>query len=211
MRRNCSYYIEELLRQPSAATARKYLGLGSDDAVTFGYVTQNTPLWNDIRIPMTSMRVGASGITFTNFRGTIRAALFTNAPPAAADMEFEIQLPHGFNEDHSLGIRLHLHWSSNPATGANTVQWNVETSVADLNGVFTTPTITYSAIGQTQQAYQHIFTPIHTFTGLHESAVILGRIYRGGVGDTFGNNVWGLSLDAHYAFRSAGSLLETGD
>lgn len=209
MRNNWTYYISGLMRQGSAALARKYLGLGSDDVVTFGYVNNSTPLWNDVRIPMTSMRPGASGITFTNFRGTIRAALFRAA--STDEMEFEIQLPHGLNEDPSLGIRLHLHWSSNPGTGASAVRWNVETSFADLNSVFSTPTVTYSAIAQNPIAYQHIFTPIHTFTGLHESAVILGRIYRGGAGDTFGNDVWGLSLDAHYAFQRAGSLLETGD
>lgn len=218
-----TYYFDGLRRQASALYARQYLGIQdasgnnlltnfNSSVVTAGYVVNTIPLWQDVRIPMSSMRTGASGITFTNFRGTVRAPKFTTA--ASDDLEFDLQIPHGFNESAIYGLRLHVHWATDVATGlGSAVRWNVETTVADIGQVFNTPTITYNVLAHTLQGFEHTVTAIHTFTGLHDSAVISGRIFRGGAGDTFAaaNSVWGLSLDAHYVVQKVGSLDEIGD
>lgn len=209
-----SYYIEGLLRQANAAYARKYLGLGNTDVVNFGYVVNNTPLWNDIRIPLASTRQGAGGNApvASVLRGGAYAYRWDNAGNIRT-LQWEMQLPHGFNEDAAYGFRLHVHWTAGNITSPNSVEWNVEVAVADLGGVFPVATNTYTAAGMTTAAFEHVYTPLHTFTGLHESAMIVGTLWRSiGGGDTYaGNDVFGLSLDAHYAFQKAGSLLETGD
>lgn len=204
--------MEGLLRQANAAYARTYLGLGASDVVTFGYVKNTTPLWQDVRIPMSSTRPGASAPTASAFIGNTRAYRWDNAGPVQS-LEWELQAPHGFNEAATYGLRLHVHWTAGSMTSPNVVEWNVEVVVADINGAFPGVTNTYSATGLTAVAFQHIVTPIHTFTGLHDSAVIVGRIYRSiGGGDTYaGNDVFGLSLDAHYVVQEAGSLDEFGD
>lgn len=215
-----SYYIQGLLRQANAAYAREYLGIQDaaghnlltdfDSSVVYGgYFVNRTPLWNDNRIPMASMRPGAASATPQPWLGGIRAYRFRQG--TGDDLEFELQLPHGYNEDISLGIRLHVHWYSALATTPQTVQWNVEVATANLDGQFPAGTATYSNTGLTTVVREHVMTALHTFTGLHESAMIVGRIYRSGVGDTYPNDVFGLSLDAHFAFEKAGSILETGD
>lgn len=206
-----SYYIEGLLRQSNAAYARKYLGLGPSDVVTFGHVINGIPLWNDVRIPMSSLRVGSGNPQAQNFIGTIRAYQFRNG--FTERLEFELQAPHGFNESSTYGLRLHVHWSCNSATSPNTVGWKVDVTVSnigDLSG-FSAP-VTYGPVtGLTTVANEHVITSIHTFTGLKDSALIVGNIYRD-IGDSYaGNDVFGLSLDAHYVVESAGSLDEFGD
>lgn len=208
-----SYYIDGLLRQANAAYARKYLGLGSDDAVTFGYVTNTTPLWNDVRIPMASVRPGINAPTAQPFRptgvGSIQAYRFNDG--VTQRLEFELQVPHGFNESNAYGVRLHVHWSCGLSSPAAAVGWFVDATVADLGSAYPAPTTYGPANLVPTGAFVHMMTSIHTFTGLHESAVIVGNIYRDSADAYAGNDVFGLSLDAHYAFQKAGSLLETGD
>jgi hypothetical protein len=113
---------------------------------------------------------------------------------------------------------MHIHWTSAVATTPNVVQWGMELSVANALETFNKvpPTNTYYATGATTIAYQHAITPIITLTGLNESAVVVGTIFRNvataPVLDTYaGADVFGLSLDAHYVVQKAGSLNEFGD
>lgn len=217
-----SYYIEGLLRQASAAYARQYLGIQDaagnnlltnfdSSVITAGYVVNTTPLWNDVRIPMSSLRAGSGAPSPQNFVGTVRAYQFRNG--FTERLEFELQAPHGFNEGSTYGLRLHVHWSCNSATTPNTVGWKVDAIVSNIGDPagFSGP-LTYGPVtGLTTVANEHVITSIHTFTGLKDSALIVGNIYRD-IGDTYaGNDVFGLSLDAHYAVQQVGSLDEFGD
>ena len=205
-----TYYIEGLFRQANAAYAREYLGIGPNDVLNIGYIVQNIPLWNDVRIPMSSTRPSvASAPVATPFQGTVYAYRWDN-PGAQRSLYFEIQIPHGFNQDPAYGIRLHIHWScASNMSGLGVVEWGVEATTANIAGAFG-GTLTYYGTGATTQAYQHVVTPINTFTGLTESAVIVGRLFRSDAGgDTYaGNDVYGLSLDAHYVVQQTGSTEE---
>lgn len=213
-----TYYIEGLMRQGNAALARKYLGLGDTDIVTFGYTKNSTPLWNDVRIPLSGAGPGTSPPDFTtNFIGGIKAWRFVNAAPAKS-LHFELQLPHGFNQTAGLGIRLHLHWSSptNIAALAQVVEWNLEIAIANLNAQFHSvagvvgATTTYTATGATSSTYQHVETDFVNLSGMTDSGIVVGRLSRSvGAGDTYGgDDVFALSLDAHYTFLQAGSTTE---
>lgn len=219
-----TYYIEGLLRQSSAAYARQYLGIQdasgynlltdfNSSVVYGGYFVNRTPLWQDVRIPMSSLRAGAGAPSAQNFivSGpiTIRAYQFRNG--FTERLEFELQIPHGLNESATYGVRLHVHWSCQSITSPNTVGWFVDAAVGDINGVLGGAATYGPATGLTTVGYQHIVTPIHTFTGLHDSGLIVGNIYRD-IADSYANNdVFGLSLDAHYVVQKAGSLDEMGD
>jgi hypothetical protein len=200
-----TYYIEGLFRQANAAYAREYLGITDAN----GAIIQDPPLWNDVRIPMASMRPGAASATAQPWLGGIRAYRFRQG--TGDDLEFELQLPHGFNEDAAYGIRLHVHWYSAAATTPNTVHWNVEVAATSVGLQYPAATNTYGNWGETTLARQHVLTSLHTFAGLHESAVIVGRIYRSGIHDTYAGDVFGLSLDAHCPIKSFGSFDEMGD
>lgn len=204
-----SYYIQGLMPQANAAYARTYLGIGATDIVTVGYINNTIPLWQDVRTPFASMRPGAASATPQIWLGTVRAYRFRQG--TGDDLEYEIQIPHGLNESATYGVRLHIHWYSTLATTPNTVQWNVEVATANIDAQFPAATNVYSNTGLTTLARQHVVTALHTFTGFHDSGLIVGRIYRSGVGDTYAGDVFGLSLDAHYVVEQAGSLDEFGD
>lgn len=209
-----SYYIEGLLRQANAAYARKYLGLGNTDVVNFGYVVNTIPLWTDVRMPMSTLRNPAGGPTAANFivLGGITIRAYRFAAGATEKLEFELQTPHGLNESATYGVRLHVHWSSNLATSPNTVGWKVDaviSNIGDLAG-FSAPATFGPGTGLSTVPNEHVVTPIHTFTGLKDSALIVGSIYRNSA-DTYANPVFGLSLDAHYVVEKVGSLDEFGD
>lgn len=224
-----TYYMNGLRRQASAAHARQYLGiedasgnnlLTNFDAsvVTGGYFVNTTPLWNDVRIPLSGAGPGTSPPDFTtNFVGGIKVWRFVNAAPEKS-LHWELQLPHGFNKDPAFGVRLHLHWGSptNISAAAQVVEWNIEISISDLPGQFHSvagvvgATTTYTVTGATTATFQHTEVDLATITGLGDSAMIIGRLYRGvGAGDTYaGSDVFALSLDAHYVFQQAGTLQE---
>lgn len=215
-----TYYIDGLLRQSSALYARQYLGIQdaaghnlltdfNDSVVNVGYVVQNTPLWNDVRIPMSSLRPGATAPSPQAFVGTIRAYQFRNG--FTERLEFELQLPHGMNESSIYGVRLHVHWSCQSATSPNTVGWFVDYTVTNIDSTFPASATVGPVTGLTTAPLQHVVTPIHTFTGYHESAVIVGNLYRNVADSYAGNDVFGLSLDAHYVTQKTGSLDEFGD
>lgn len=211
-----TYYIDGLLRQASAEEARRYLGIGGplidlgSSVLQVGYVVQNTPLWNDVRLPMSSVRPGINAPPATSFvAGSLRAYQFTNN--ATQRLEFELQIPHGFNEGASLGIRLHVHWACGLANAAAGVVWKADVSVANLGSAFPAPTTYTSNPLVPTGAFHHMLSPIHTFTGYHESAVMVGNVYRDSTDAYTGDDVFGLSLDAHYPFQKAGSVAEAGD
>lgn len=224
-----TYYIAGLQRQASAQYARRYLGIENangeviltnfdNSVITAGYVNNQTPLWNDVRVPLSGAGPGTSPPDFTtDFIGGVKAWRFVNAAPVKS-LHWEIQLPHGFNKDPALGIRIHLHWSSptNIAALGQVVEWNMEIAVADLGSRFASvpgvvgTTTTFTKTGATSATYQHVETDLATLVGYQDSAVIVGRLYRGvGAGDTYtGNDVFALSMDAHYPIQTAGSLTE---
>lgn len=220
-----TYYIEGLMRQGNAALARKYLGLGSDDVATFGYVVNSTPLWQDVRIPLSGTGPGSQPPTFnTDFLPGIRTWRFNNIGDG---LHTELQLPHGFNKSTALGIRLHVHWSAqtNIAALAQRVGWSVDISAANLHsssnldadGVFQAAA-TYTGFGATTAAFKHMETDLVTLTkpylaslvDLQDSAVLLIHIYRssGAPNNYAGNDVFGISLDAHYVAQQMGSVSE---
>lgn len=217
MEEGATYYLRGLFRQGNSTLARRYLGIQDSNGynlltnfdssvVNVGYIVQNTPVWNDVRIPMSSLRAGAGAPSPQNFMGTIRAYQFRNG--FTERLEFELQVPHGFNQNPLYGIRLHVHWSCSSITSPNTVGWFVDATVANIGAVFSAPQTYGPATGLTTVGNQHVVTSIVTFTGLTESAVIVGNVYRN-IADTYaGNDVFGLSLDAHYVVQQLGSPSE---
>lgn len=210
MEERATYYLRGLFRQGNAPLARDYLGFHDAQGVPISYLIQDTPVWNDVRIPMSSLRPGATAPSPQNFivSGpiTIRAYQFRNG--FTERLEFELQVPHGFNENPIYGVRLHIHWSCQSATSPNTVGWFMDAATGNIGGVLGGAATYGPVTGLTTVPYQHVVTSIHTFTGLHESALIIGNLYRN-VADTYaGNDVFGLSLDAHYVVQQLGSIEE---
>lgn len=213
-----TYYINGLRRQASAAYARQYLEI-QDAAgnnlltnfdnfpVTVGYIIQNTATWQDVRIPLASTRPGANAPVASAFIGGTRAYRWDNGAPEKS-LEFGIEVPDGINPDPIYGLKLHLHWTcGSNMTGLGVVQWNVEVTSASVHGIFGATNV-YSGTDATTAAFEHRHVELHTFSGLDESAMIIGRLYRtvGGADTYAGNDVFGLSIDLHYVAQQLGGL-----
>lgn len=203
-----TYYIRGLFRQGNAPLARDYLGFHDTNGVPISYLIQDTPVWNDVRIPMSSVRPGVGAPTAQPFQptgvGSLRAYRFNRG--VTQRLEFELQVPHGTNEDPIYGVRLHVHWACGLSSPAAAVGWFVDASVADIGFNFPAPTTHGPATTTPTVAFRHLVTNIHTFTGLHDSAVIVGNIYRNAADAYLGDDVFGLSLDAHYVVQRLGSI-----
>jgi hypothetical protein len=207
MEERATYYVKGLLRQGNAQLAREYLGFNDPEGVHVGYIIQDTPLWNDVRIPMASLRPNpvSAPVTDTFVGGSTRAWRWQSAGPNPRRLDFELQIPHGLNESPIYGVRLHIHWACGLASPAAGVGWYVDATVGNIGATFGAP-ITYGPATRVPTGpFAHMVSGVHTFTGLTESAVIVGNIYRD-IADAYaGDDVFGLSLDAHYVVQQSGS------
>lgn len=202
-----TYYTRGFLRKSSAPACCRYLKIQNTagEMIATRFV-QSQPGWDDIRIPLSSTgRPSTNPAQLITFYNNVMAWKFSGTTNES--VMFELQLPHGLNTDYP--GRLHIHWSNinGLVTG---VVWRVEITRAIIGGTFGAPAPYASAAQDITGPYAHMLAEIAELTNLHESEVIVGRLYRdSAVGSD--ENVFGLSLDLHYVRESLGSINETGD
>jgi hypothetical protein len=172
-----------------------------------------TPEWDDVRIPLASTRAGAAAPTATTWIGTTRGWAFDAGTENS--MEFELQIPHGISTNDAYGLRMHLHWSSLAigAGAATNVVWGIEYNFANPSQVFPATSTTVLVTNGIDVARAHRIATMFTLTGIKESGVMVGRIYRAAASgsDTHTAVAFPLSLDAHYPRIRFGSTNEMGD
>lgn len=167
------------------------------------------PRWEDLRIPLTTTRAAANAPTFTQFRddGAGSAGVFSSSFSAVAieQLFFIAQLPHYYKQ--GTNIRPHIHWSPSDAAAGNVV-WGLEYSVQNpANAPFGLTT----AIGVIQAAagvafqHQRASFPEINGSGFRISALIIGRIFRNTVGNTYGSAAFAHDLDFHFQIDNIGS------
>jgi hypothetical protein len=170
----------------------------------------SSPVWDDVRIPMSSLRSGVTPPTAKEFIGGIRAWAFDKA---VDDMlEGELQVPHGVNTNYY--IALHLHYAvTNAATTTNGVVWGIEYTKANPNRVFNSPSVTTIITNFPGTNLLHKVVSVVNVSNCTDSAVIMVRLYRDAdnLGDTHDDDAYALSLDAHFVRWRPGSLNENGD
>ncbi len=172
----------------------------------------DTPQYTDLRITLGSLSpVGAGADPAKKlYKGGFVYEFNTNE-----EVRFGTQLPHSYREGTDL--YLHIHWtphSRGTAESGHTVNWRVELSIANVNGVFPDPTtynLTDTCDGTNDKA-QVVGGQTIDGTNIGISAMILGRLYRA-AGDTWATNTSGnlpgaLELDFHYEVDSFGSRQE---
>jgi hypothetical protein len=174
----------------------------------FGAYSYVPYVWDDMMIPLTSMRSPSTDPANcdTLFRNNVAACAFA----INDNLVSNLQLSHSY----ALGTQIdcHIHWSSqNNNTGS--VVWGLEYTKADLGSTFPTTTTIYckQANNNTVGSYEHKLCDFHTignFTGL--SGTVQMRLFRNITGDTYGSDAFGLSLDCHYQKDSVGSTSEFG-
>ena len=167
----------------------------SNVAITGSLILSNTT-WDDLRIPMSTARAGASVPNYSVLTNGVYAWHFVDGQTDT--LFFETQLPHTYATGSDL--RPHIHWT--PTTSStNSVVWAFEYTVTSIHSNFPA-TVTMTATASCDVAMKHYITSFGTITGtgLRPSAVLVGRISRLGTddADTFTGDAVPLSLDIHF-------------
>jgi hypothetical protein len=173
-----------------------------------GYSGADEVVWDDLRIPGTSVRLGASAPDLVAFLGA--GGLLLPAFDGGATLEqvyFTIQMPHGYK----LGtdITPHVHWTPTTA-GAGNVKWNLEYSWSDTGATFpaaTTIAVT-DAAGGTAWEHTKSFFPAIDGSGITKvSSMLVCRLFRdpSDGADTYGADASFSEFDFHYQIDTIGS------
>lgn len=162
--------------------------------------------WDDLLIPDTAFRNGASPPAFTTFLGTTQALEFD----AGEQVFLSVQVPHSWKEGTTLKPHAHI---ACPNTTAGNIVIGLEYTIAKPDEIFPSPAapIESAVFAVPGVAYQHFIVPLPdiTMTGKTLSSIIVGRLYRkSGVASAYPNGIFILGFDFHYQVDSLGSLGE---
>lgn len=166
-------------------------------------------VWDDLRIPGSSVRLGASAPDLVAFLGA--GGLLVSAFDGNATLEqiyFTIQLPHGYKLGSN--ITPHVHWTPTTA-GAGNVKWNLEYSWSNTGSAFpgsTTISVTDAASGTAWEHTKAFFPAIVGSAITDVSSMLVCRLFRdpSDGADTYGDDASFLELDFHYQIDMIGSV-----
>lgn len=165
-----------------------------------------TARWDDIIIPGVALSGGASAPDLTTFQGTIQ--LWTFDGGSTTEEVFGVfEIPHDYKEGSLL--RPHIHFAPINGNGGN-VKWQMSYTIASKDAVFpSTTTITStSAVGTSALAHKASEFDTIVGTNVKIGDIIAFRLFRDptDVADTYGSDVFLLSVGIHYQIDSTGSV-----
>lgn len=180
-----------------------------------------TSFWDDIRVPVTSTKVGgASDPDFTVFKtngaGSQGVFIYWFSNILEEELYFTLQFPHGWKE--GTDIEPHVHWT--PSTnGTGTVSWGMEFTWANIGASFPNTSliygnITYNKVEGNLVAGDHYLTELPTITGTSKtiSSMLVGRIFRdateAGLPDSYNQDAGLLEIDFHIQKDALGTVTE---
>jgi hypothetical protein len=169
------------------------------------------PQWNDLMIPDTALRNGASAPTLTTFSGGIRL----NAYAAGNEAYMGVQIPHSWVEGGI--IEPHVHCSFPNANAGNFV-WGLEYTFAtpgilpgSAGGLFAGTTVESAVTAAPAAALRHHIVELPTIdlAGMKVSTMLLARIFRkAGVAAAYASDIFLCELDFHILQNTLGSRTE---
>lgn len=171
-------------------------------------------VWDDLRFPVTSLRVGAAAPpAFAKYldNGAGSAGVYGLMFDGGGEEQvwFTAQLPHSWKE--SSNIEAHVHWSATDGN-AGWVKWGVEYTVSQIGGNFPPTAIIYGS-GQVQGASGHVYTDIDPWIDMSAisgvSPMLVCRLFRDGGNDSYGSDAALFEVDFHYELDSLGSNTES--
>ncbi len=168
-----------------------------------------TPVWDDIRVPLDV----ANSSLYPGYKqlGTSGLYLYDFDKTKTESLNFTCQIPHTYKQGTAL--RPHIHWTTKYAGGGNVV-WGLEYQVKWIGQQYssTTSTTILSTNAVPAATYTHALDvlPIIPGTGLKESAILIGRVFRAGANpaDTYGSDATMIEIDFHFEVEKMGTNLE---
>lgn len=172
--------------------------------------------WDDIMVfPDATSKKPANTPTMVTFKNGV--SLWTFASGTMQEVQFTVQLPHGYKTGTPL--KPHVHWTTTAGTPNNTngrVVWSLEYTVMSIGGTFpATSTATGSVVMPSitlTGTEQHLITSLSEIpgTGLGISTILVCRLYRDAASatDDFANDAGLLGFDIHFERDTHGSRTE---
>lgn len=170
--------------------------------------------WDDMRVPVNSVRVpGSKQPTWAAWLTGLQLLIFSDQAVAGNEEEVYFAIQWAHNYKLGTDIYPHVHWVPDDA-GAGTVRWGLEYSWANINDVFPATTTIYAEDATNSTADQHLiadFSTIDWSTNDGVSAMLSGRLFRNSshANDTYTGGAGLLDIDFHYEIDSPGSRQET--
>jgi hypothetical protein len=175
------------------------------NSVTANTFVLNSPRWDDIRMPATSARPGASspGFDVGNVSNSVGAYCFDKTTDQ--ELYFLTQVPHKYQEGSS--VELHIHWFPNDA-GAGDVTWVAETNWANIGDTWGTNFFNTSIDAADTVQYKHQYHDMAWFdgTGKDVSSMLAVHLYRdaNADSDTYDDDACLIEVDFHYRTDTPG-------
>lgn len=170
-----------------------------------------TGVWDDIRTPVTSIKVGGSRPAIeTIYKGSLVLGFEDKILLQQQNCYFTIQIPHGYKE--GTDIEAHIHWTPEDNTGGDVV-WVLTYSWANKYGTFPveTPLTAIAPAGVVTDEHLRTGFGYISGTGKTISSILLCSLERnsGNILDTYnGKTAYLLEVDFHYQIDSLGSINE---
>ena len=186
-----------------------------------GHTTASSPIfgsaWDDLRVPVTSVRrLGTTDPDWVQFKDNGAASVgvfalnFDGGGTRDEEVMFSVQMSHGWREGSAL--HPHVHWSPTDATAGN-VRWALEYTVCNVDGTFGNTTIIYINDPSDQVAGKHQIADFADIdmTGNTFSAMLICRLMREATdaADTYdGHDATLFEIDFHHQIDRPGSREE---
>jgi hypothetical protein len=162
-----------------------------------------TPVYDDIIIQASNLRVGTSPPAFVAFQNSIFGSSFVNDNSDIVYGSFEI--PHGYKEGTDLEI--HLHWSPSSTNTGNCV-FNFAYTLAGMGsatfGAEQTKTLTQAGSGTINRHQYMTGNTLISGVGVGIGTIIAFALSRP-TGDAFSGDAFVHSIGIHYEIDTMGS------
>lgn len=171
-------------------------------------------VWDDLMVPGTAaLNNPSAGVRQPSLAkwlddgaGSPGIYLYQFSNTQEQDVFFAVQMPHSKLENSY--VSPHVHWAPTTAVAAKAVQWGMEYSWQNINGVFPASKIVY-ALGATDNvANKHMLSEFAdiTLAGYSLSSFFVGRLFRDvGVANNYGAAIVLLGFDLHIRKDTNGS------
>lgn len=188
------------------AGSANYLKIEADGTLEFN---GDATVWDDIRVPVNSVRVpGSKAPTWTTYSaGQLLAFDYQAVSGNEEEIYFVAQLPHGYKE--GTNISPHVHWVPD-VNDTGTVRWGLEYEWVNRDGTFSGTTTIYADHVIDQQINDQVKTFFSAISGAGKtiSSMIVGRLFRNSShanDDLTGMDLLLLEIDFHFEKDMVGS------
>lgn len=186
---------------------------------TGGVFSDVTGKWDDLRVPLSTVRVGPVGppdfsifLTGTGSTKGVRAYMFDAG--SEEQVFFDVQMPHPYKQGTNVIPHAHI---SPMTTGSGVVRLGLEFSLSPVNGTFSNPVIYYTTVAITgNEIRKHKianFADIDlTAYTTNPSIMIKCRFFRDAAStkDTYGADIAVHEFDFHYLKDRFGTVAVAG-